>query len=263
MKANYNPCSDWVMYLKSNPASEERLFCFPYAGGSSIVFRKWPEKLPQFLEVGTIELPGRGRRLNEPLLKNISELVDVLTEAIYPHLNKPFNLFGHSMGALIAFELACSLKKRYGREPEHLYVSAHAAPQVCKKENPIYNLPKDEFIQKLLDLNGIPKEVVSNEELMDLVIPILRADFTVCETYKYEQNIKLSCPITVFGGVYDKNIDIEDLEAWADLTTSFCQLHLIPGDHFFISKCEQRFLDLLSSKFSDNKFKVNLNAVPC
>lgn len=183
-------------------------------------------------------------------------LVEKLTEDIYPHLNKPFYFFGHSMGALIAYELSCSLKKRYNLEPEHLYVSAHAAPHLVRKENPIYNLPRTQFIEKLKELDGIPKEVISNEELMDLVIPILRADFSICETYTYTQDIRLNCPITVFGGKYDKNVNIEELESWADLTQSYCELHLLPGDHFFISKCEQIFLDLLSGKFADKKLKV-------
>ncbi|MDP4176024.1 MAG: alpha/beta fold hydrolase [Bacteroidota bacterium] len=255
----------WLTYMKMNPRSNKRLFCFPYAGGSSIVFRKWPENLPENIELAAIELPGRGRRLHEPLIKEIHPLVDKLTEDVYTQLKKPFYLFGHSMGALIAFEFACALKEKYDLEPEHLYVSAHAAPQICRKENPLHNLPRIEFIERLKELNGIPKEVLANEELMDLVIPILRADFTICETYRYEHQVVLSCPISVFGGLYDSSVKKADLEPWADLTSSSFDLNLLPGDHFFISKCENLLLSLLTEKLNygtgralyGNRFRTN------
>lgn len=225
----------WVGDLKPNPGAKLRLFCFPYAGGTSRVFRDWAAALDGWVEVCTIQLPGRGSRLPEPSFMSLPTLVSALAASIVPELDKPFAFFGHSMGALVGFELARLLRREYGLMPLHLLVSGRRAPQLPLRDPVIYNLPEPEFLREISRLNGTPKEVMEHPELMQLMLPILRADFTVCETYDYVPEPPLGCPISAFGGLQDHRVTRQDLEAWGEHTTSSFSLRLLPGDHFFLN----------------------------
>jgi surfactin synthase thioesterase subunit len=232
----------WFVCHQPKQRPKLRLFCFPYAGGGSTIYRYWHEELLPEIELLAAQLPGREKRFRESPCRSIDELVAGLSRAINPYLNTPFAFFGHSMGALIAFELARELAKRYGTHPVHLFVSGKAAPQVEKNSPTIYNLPHQQFIQKLYDLNGTPKEVLENRELMKLYEPILRADFEVCDTYRFRPGSRLSCPITVFGGLRDEQIPMKDLEAWRELVTGPGIVRMYEGDHFFL---HQKSKDML------------------
>lgn len=246
------------MYFNGKHSTDRRLICFPYAGGSSHIFRRWQETLRQHVEVVAVELPGRGRRIMERLYYDLPELVNELMISILPFLDKPYYFFGHSMGALIAFEMTQALRKNLLPEPEHIFVSAHPAPNMHKSEPLMHKLPEDEFIKKLKEMNGMPDEVLCNRELMELMMPILRADFTLCETYKYKPGLKADCPITAFGGLADDGIRLDELEAWAEMTNSSFELNLLPGDHFYITKSEPMLLKVLSEKLTYNSEGVSL-----
>ncbi|MCU7490601.1 MAG: thioesterase II family protein [Bacteroidota bacterium] len=246
------------MYFNGKNLADKRLICFPYAGGSSHIFRRWHEALHQHVEVVAVELPGRGRRYTERLYSKLPELVEDLKEKILPYLDKPYYFFGHSMGALIAFEMTQALRKSYLPEPDHIFVSAHPAPNFHKREPSMHNLPEDKFITKLKEMNGMPGEVLKNRELMELMMPILRADFSVCETYTYKPVPKTDCPITVFGGLADDGISLEELEGWAEMTNSSFELNLLPGDHFYITKSEEMLLKILSEKLAHYSVGVSL-----
>ncbi|MEH2041214.1 thioesterase II family protein [Nostoc sp.] len=227
--------NSWVRCPKPNPQARLRLFCFPYAGGSVSIFRTWSEEvLPVEIEVCPIQLPGRESRLQEPPFTQLSRLLETLAQVMHPYLNMPFAFFGHSMGALISFELARQLRRQYSLNPVHLFVSGRAAPQIPISDSSIHQLPESEFIEKLRYLNGTPESVLKNPELMHLLLPILRADFAVCETYVYSNEEPLDCPISTFGGLQDDEVSYEDIAAWRELTNSSCTLRMFPGNHFFL-----------------------------
>jgi len=240
------PVNRWLCYFKRNPKASLRLFCFPYAGGSAMVYRSWAEKLPANVEVVGIQLPGRAsRRLEQPLSK-LSELVALLGPALAGSLNEPFAFFGHSMGALVAFEFARLLRREGRALPRHLFISGRSAPQLNRCHAPLYNLPTDELIQEIKQLDGTPREVLEHPELMELMLPILRADFSICDTYEYREAAPLECPISAFGGFQDVDVPRQNLEAWREQTSSIFSLRMLPGNHFFLHTNETLLLDLLA-----------------
>lgn len=228
------------------PKASMRLFCFPYAGGRALNYRTWSNNLPANVEVCAIELPGRGTLLKQTPFTRIKPLIETIAENILPKLDKPFALFGHSMGALISFELAHFLRNKYGINPVHLFVSAHRSPQIISKKPPIHSLPETEFLAELHRLNGTSKEILENRELMELFLPILRADFEVLETYTYQPLPPLECPITAFGGLSDSEANIDELEAWGKQTKSTFSLKMFQGDHFFIHSAQSQLLEHLN-----------------
>ena len=247
-----DPVHPWFRRGFAGERVELRLFCFPYAGGTAAqIYRGWNEYLPPTIEVLSAELPGRGLRLQEPAFVRLADLVKALTIALIPLLDRPFAFFGHSMGATIAFELARSVRRCLGLEPELLCVSGRRAPQVLVNRPSIYDLPKDEFIAELKRMDGTPSEVLEHAELMELVFPLLRADFQLIETYKYDVGPPLACPITVYGGLADDEETREVLSMWRSQTTSDFALHMLPGDHFFLRSCRTRLLGLLSRQLED------------
>lgn len=175
----------------------------------------------------------------------LSDMVETLAQAIKPYIGKPFAFFGHSMGALISFELARLLRNRGGPEPSHLFISGRSAPQLMEESRLTYNLPEPEFVEELRRLNGTPRDVLEHPEMMELMIPILRADFSVCQTYRYEREMPLSYPITVFGGLEDLDTRREHLEQWDEQTTSTFTLQMFPGDHFFINEALPQILETI------------------
>ena len=226
--------SRWLVRSGEKPKANIRLFCFPYAGGSTNIYRSWQGLLPETIDVAPVLLPGRGECLSEAPFVRLSEIVEVAAHELAPYFEEPFAFFGHSMGALIGQELTRWLRRNNRMMPAHLFVSARRAPQMPELIEPTYDLPEPEFIERLRQLNGTPQEVLGHPELMQLMIPLLRADFAVCETYRHKPEPPLDCPITVFGGVGDVEVPAAHLSPWRELTSAAYQLHLFPGDHFFI-----------------------------
>lgn len=236
----------WFSVLNPNSKASVKLFCFPYAGGGTAIFRKWPGLLPPAIEVLPAYLPGRESRMKEARFTDLRPLVEAIAEAILPHLDRPFAFFGHSMGGTIGYELARALRSRHQLEPVRLFISGRRAPQIPPKSPATYDLPEDEFVETLRSLNGIPGEVLDNRELMQLVMPLLRADFEICQTYDYIPGEPLTCPITVLGGLQDVEVPREDLNAWKEQTTSTCSVCMFPGDHFFINTSQLQILRVIA-----------------
>jgi medium-chain acyl-[acyl-carrier-protein] hydrolase len=226
----------WIPFRKSDPKAQLRLFCFPYAGAGALIFHKWSDALPREVEVCPIQLPGRGARLTEPPFTKLSCLIEALVRALDPLLDKPFAFFGHSLGALIGFELAREIRRQYGVHPVRLFASAGSAPQIPHRTPPIHTLPDNEFLAELRRLNGTPRELLDHEELMEVMLPILRADFALYETYLYSTEPLLNCPISAFGGLLDRRVNESDLEAWRSQTSASFSLRMFPGDHFFLNE---------------------------
>lgn len=240
--------SNWVIRSQLNPQAILRLFCFPYAGSSALVFRTWAESLPVSVEVCAVELPGRGTRFTETPFTRLKSLVEESAIALLPYLDKPFAFFGHSMGALVSFELTRLLRQKYSLSPVHLFVCAHRAPQIPNPNLPIYTLPESAFLQELCHFNGTPKAVLENAELMQLLLPILRADFEAIETYIYQLKPPLEFPITAFGGLSDTQTNIDQLEAWATQTTAAFSLQMLKGDHFFLHSAQSQLLQYITQR---------------
>jgi len=239
----------WFTIARPNPYARMRLFCFPYAGGSSFLFHKWGQHLPTSVEVCAVQLPGRGARTHEPAFDAIPPLIETLGPAIYPFLEQqPFAFFGHSMGAMIAFELTLHLRRAYGLLPSHLFVSGRRAPQIPKREPHVYDLPRDEFISELRRLDGTPLEVLEHPELLELMMPLLRADFALVDTYDYRPEPPLECGITAYGGSQDQEVSCEELKAWQRQTRSAFRLQMFAGGHFFIQRQPEELLRSLYSE---------------
>lgn len=242
------PASPWLYYFEPNPKASVRLFCFPYAGGTALVYRTWAQRLPPSVEVVAIQLPGRASRMQEPLISKLTDVVEPIASALAPFLDKPFAFFGHSMGALVSFEVA-RFFRRQGRElPRHMFVSGRQAPQLNSERRSLYNLPTDELLAELQQLEGTPREVLEHPELMDLMLPTLRADFSICDTYEYKEEAPLACPITAFGGLQDSDISRRKLEAWREQTSAAFTVRMFPGNHFFIHSHETLLLNLLAAQ---------------
>jgi medium-chain acyl-[acyl-carrier-protein] hydrolase len=238
----------WITRRKPSPQARLRLFCFPYAGGGVSIFRAWSDGLPADVEVCPVQLPGRGTRLMEPPFTRLSPLIEALTQALFPLLDKPFAFFGHSLGALVSFELARQLRRQYAVQPVRLFISADRAPQIPNRDPPIHSLSEGEFLVELRRLNGTPREVLEDEELRQIMLPLLRADFAVYETYGYRTEPPLNCPISAFGGLQDHRVNRGDLEAWRDQTSVSFSLRMFPGDHFFLNTTLPVLLRVLSQE---------------
>jgi surfactin synthase thioesterase subunit len=210
-----------------------RLFCFPYAGGGASIFRSWPAALGPAVDVHAIRLPGRETRIAEPPLVSVPALAEMVASEIAPLLDRPFAFFGCSFGSLVAFETARVLRKQ-NLTPVRLFIAALKAPQLPLRRKQIHDLPADEFAQEVRNFKGTPEAVLQNPELMSLILPAVRADFRAYETYSYETQEPLDCPITVMGGLADPSVSQPELVAWNVLTSTDFAMRMFPGDHFFI-----------------------------
>jgi medium-chain acyl-[acyl-carrier-protein] hydrolase len=227
--------NSWLVYPQQQARPQLRLFCFAYAGGSAWVFRHWAQQLPTTVEVCAIELPGRGKRLTEPALSNLTELIQTLGPQLLPSLNLPFAFFGHSMGALIAFELCQWLRQTVQLTPSHVWVSAARAPHLPIALPLMHTLPEADFIDRLKSYQGTPTSVLSNGELMSLILPMLRADFTLLETYCYQPKAPLNCPMTGLWGQQDTLVTEAEVAEWRQHASQF-SLESVSGDHFFMQQ---------------------------
>ncbi len=246
--------NSWVTCPQPNRQAKLRLFCLPYAGGSASSFRTWSNNLPLTVEVCLIELPGRGTQIRSVPFTQLEPLVQAIAQVLLPYLDKPFALFGHSMGAIVSFELARLLRRQYEREPVHLFVSGRRAPQIPPLQPDIHTLSEPAFLDRLRRLYGTPKAVLENAELMQLLLPTLRADFAVIETYTYAAEPPLNCPITVFGGLQDDEVGLDDLQGWRRHTNASFSLQLLPGDHFFLHSAPELLLQSLARTILDFGF---------
>jgi medium-chain acyl-[acyl-carrier-protein] hydrolase len=232
----------WVLFPRPNPAATMRLFCFHYAGGSAQVFHHWPERLPPSVEMGALQLPGRGSRLRELHVRRLAPLSQVVAQELMLYLDKPFVFFGHSLGGLLCFETARRLRHEYRRDPTHLFVSAAEAPHRRSRQELISCLPKSAFVKKLHEFNGTPAEILQNDELLDLMLPTIRADFELYETYEYHPSPPLECPMTIYGGLEDPEVAAGSLAAWSEMTVGGCEMRMFPGDHFYLNSSQAIFL---------------------
>jgi nonribosomal peptide synthetase protein BlmIV len=225
----------WCPEASGSSANALRLFCFPHAGGSAAVYRSLSRELSGNIQVCPVELPGRERRGAEAPFRNARALVDALVHFLRFELEKgPFALFGHSMGARVAFELTRALARAGVSSPRALIVSGCPAPELVDPRPKLAALPRERFIAALRELNGTPREVLENEELMQLLLPRLRADYALSEGYELDDLTAVDVPLLAVGGSDDPEASVAELEAWRARTSRNFTLRMLPGDHFFL-----------------------------
>jgi medium-chain acyl-[acyl-carrier-protein] hydrolase len=238
--------SCWVQISRPRPAARLRLICLPPAGGGASRYRDWPAHFPDDVEIVSVQLPARENRFHEPPIESMEQLVGPLLEGLASQLTAPFALFGHSMGALIAFELARRMR-RSGVAPEHLFAAGCRAPHLPSR-SVWHTLPDQEFLAAIAELGGIPPELLAQPQFLDAMLPTLRSDCVLAETYTFHPQATLSCPVSAFGGTQDKEAPSEDVRAWSGHTTGPCRFHLLPGDHFFVNSARSDLLRLVISE---------------
>ncbi len=242
--------SPWVRVPRPRPAARIRLICLPFAGGGASRYRDWPAYFTDDVEIVAIQLPGREDRFCEPPIDSAELLAGQLLEGLSGYLDGPFALFGHSMGALIAFELTRRLGSM-GVEPVHFFASGCRAPHLPNRSPDRHALPDREFVAAIRDLNGVPADLLENADFLDLILPTLRSDFKVAETYTPHSRARLlHCPVSVFGGIQDEEVPLDYLESWSRYTTGPFHVHLLPGDHFFVNSSRASLLRLVISKIA-------------
>lgn len=218
------------------------------------MYRGWQRWFPEQLDLCLVHLPGHGKNMSQRAFSRIVPLVEEIVDHISFLTDIPYAFYGHSMGALISFELARELSRRQGSGPKHLFVSGCRAPQYPRDEPVTFNLPHDAFLVELKKLNGTPEGVLANPELMELFMDLLRADFEVVQTYQYHPGQPLSCPITVYSGTEDEHVPVEACHQWQKQTSASCKVRMFSGDHFFVRNAGPEFV---------NAFRTDLlNAVP-
>lgn len=246
----------WITIPARRPGARLRLFCLPYVGGGTAKYFPWLKELPETIELCLVRLPGRESRLSEPAFTHIEPLVDGLVKALEPLLDKPLAVFGHSMGALIGFELLRRLEDEYSVTACEFFASGRRAPHIPDPEPALHALPDDLMVQKIQQrYNGIPRSVFENKELLQLFLPTLRADVRVLETYTYHGG-KLDCPIFALGGREDEHVSKEDLAAWGQVTGAGFQVRTFPGDHFYLQPQQSAVLAAIVSDLGRSQDEV-------
>jgi surfactin synthase thioesterase subunit len=225
-----------------------RLYCIPHAGGGAATFRAWSAGLPDEVEQCSVQLPGREDRLKDAPLPSVTPIVAELADVLAPGLDLPYAIFGHSMGALIGFELLRELRRRGAPPAAHLFASAFRAPQLPRRTPAIHELSDDEFVEEVnRRYDAVPQMVRENQELMDLVLPGLRGDISVCDSYEYVEGEPLACPITAFGGEQDEQVGPDELAGWEAQTTGAFALTMFGGEHFFHQTSQAALLAAISA----------------
>jgi len=223
------------------------VFCIPFSGGSKYSFNSFMNAAPEQIKVTGIELPGRGSRVDEKLITDIHQLTDDVFSQIKQDLDKPYLLYGHSMGARVAYLLTVKILKENLNPPLHLFVSGAPGPSKEKSQTIYHDLPRAEFIEALKDLGGSRPEFLEDEELFNFFEPIIRADFKVVDTYAYSKKNPFDIPITVMIGK-DEAVSYKAAKDWQLETTAVIDIHEFVGNHFFIFNHVDTILDLMSRK---------------
>lgn len=231
-------------------SSRVRLFCLPYAGAGSSIFGSWPDRFPPSVEIATIQLPGREDRQSEAPFTELEPMVRTITAALRPYLLTPMALFGHCAGALLAYEVAAECRRRFGVQPRHLFLAGQGAPDLPPRNAPVRHLADADFKEQLREFDGFAPEALADDNLMSMLLPCLRADFTLWETYEYRERTPMSCPITTFTGSHDPRTDPADVAAWEKHTTGPFAMRVVEGGHFFVNDNPDELIKAMAEALS-------------
>jgi surfactin synthase thioesterase subunit len=238
-------------------APRRRLFCVPFAGGGAAAFRLWPRTLPADVELLAVQLPGRESRIRERPFDAIHDIVAAIQPAVAAAADLPYAIFGHSMGALVAFELALALEAAGGRPPSHLFVSARRAPDEPDFASPVHALPEAQFLDELQRRYGaVPEAIRQEPELLALLLPVLRADIRAIECYAPDPDRRVRCPVQVYGGIDDRHPVPAQLCGWQRVAEREVRVRLFAGDHFYLTTQRDALTADIAARWAEASVEV-------
>lgn len=250
-----------IAYRVPQPGASLRLFCFPYAGAGASIFRGWTKNLPNTIELCPVQLPGRETRAMEKAHPRMGPLIEALLSELQPYLDLPCAFFGYSMGALIAFEFARALRAHHQLTPLHLFLAARGGPRLPSSSF-TSELSDREFVKELERIGGVPKQVLESPDMLELMLPTIRADFALCESYSYSRGPLLNCPLTIMGAKEDPDVSFHALAAWAEETNSHCTVKMLNGDHFFMHSCQSAIIATMLEQLGGNSVADGFSLMP-
>lgn len=236
---------------------KSRLFCFPYAGGSASVYSHWENYFDHSIQLQPIELAGRGKRINEPFYASLDDAADDVIRQIKNKLyDLPFAFYGHSLGGAVAYQVALKLREMKFPQPIHVFISGRGAPHIRRKDKPPYHtLPENEFKEKIMELGGTPEELFLHPELLEILLPLLRADFRISWLFSHQfiQLDPLDCDLSILVGKQE-DLNSEQIDEWKLHTNGDCNIHYFEGGHFFINDPIQKrkMLDIVQNAMISN-----------
>lgn len=245
-----NPPARWLPFGEPEQAAT-RLYCLPHAGASAASFAGWQRIAGSAITICPVQPPGRAERFREAPYRDVAAFVDGLIADLGHQFRGRYALFGHSMGALVVFELARRLRSTGAEQPLHLFVSGRPAPQLADRRLALRDLPTNQLIGELRRIGGTPDMLLRDPELLEAFLPLMRADFAVNEDYRYREEDPMAVPLTAFGGRVDPRADESELRAWAAQTSGRFDCHVYPGGHFFAERHADHMLDIIRAELSD------------
>ena len=239
----------WVRRFRPAPDSQVRLVCLPHAGGSASFFYPMAGDLAPAVEVLAIQYPGRQERRHEPGVDSIPDLADQIFDALRHTDDRPLALFGHSMGAVLGYEVALRARDAGLPSPAHLFASGRRAPSRYRDER-VHQASDAQLVSELRKLNGTHAAMLADPEVLEMIMPAIRSDYRAIETYRHDPDRKLDCPVTVLTGDSDPRVSIDEARAWDEHTTGPTDLHVLPGGHFFLIDNKAQVIDILLQKLA-------------
>jgi len=224
------------------------LFCLPYAGGSETIYYQWRNYLHPSIHLVPIELKGRGKRFSEIFYKNLEEAVDDIFENIRDKIvSDDYAIYGHSMGSLLAYELYYKINQMRMKTPKHIFFSGYKAPSIIREREKTYTLPDYDFMRKVVDMGGTPEELMNNQELFQIFVPIIRNDFKILENYMYnERENKIACDVSILNGKED-SINLEEILEWKNHVCKRFKVYNFEGNHFFIHNNVENITNIINA----------------
>ncbi|MBU3102832.1 thioesterase II family protein [Clostridium gasigenes] len=224
-----------------------RLFCLPYAGGSEVIYYSWKKKLNPSIKLESIELKGRGKRYGETFYETLDEAVeDIFIHIKEKILKDDYAIYGHSMGALLAYELYYKISDLGFRKPKHIFFSGHEAPSVIKKRESTYKLSDYDFLNKVIKLGGTSEELMNNKELFKIYLPIIRSDFLILENYNYkEMSYKIQCDVSILNGKKD-DISLDGILSWKKHVEKGFKVYNFEGNHFYMKNNVENIINVIN-----------------